>query len=96
MLTVGAGSVDRHFDAEVEYEPTIVVGETLAQDTRLEGVYPLVYWNYCHYADDVDGMLMCKRSSSECSRRRGRRACYSSTSRNVATPPRSPTTTGTM
>ncbi|TVT98870.1 hypothetical protein EJB05_55808, partial [Eragrostis curvula] len=68
MLTVGAGSVDRRLDAEVEYgSTTIVVGEALHQDPRSEGQYPLVYTDQedqdtCH---DVSGdvaakMVICK------------------------------------
>ncbi|RLN28677.1 hypothetical protein C2845_PM05G28750 [Panicum miliaceum] len=61
MLTVGAGSVDRRFDAEVEFEPTIVVGEALFQDPHSEGLYPLVY---TEEKDDDRGnyreMVICK------------------------------------
>ncbi|CAL5013991.1 unnamed protein product [Urochloa decumbens] len=59
MLTVGAGSVDRHFDAEAEMEyeiPAGVVGEMLFQDPEggLGDVHPLVY------TDGKDGLGTCR------------------------------------
>jgi subtilisin family serine protease len=60
MLTVGAGTVDRRFDAELdwEYAPNFASGEALVQDTSTEGVYTLVYCDTCQYTSNIAGKLV--------------------------------------
>jgi hypothetical protein len=64
MLSVGAGSVDRHFEAKVEYDHIVFDGETLVQNTGLEGDYGVVDGNYCdndrQLGDIAHKMIVCK------------------------------------